>query len=65
MVRLCAAESEGVAPAVVARLGLALAELTRALPGMTASDTREYFAMVESLARGALSALMMKERHEC
>ena len=54
-----------VAPSQVARLGLALADLTRVLPKIEPGATHEYFVMVESLARAALTAVMLKEKHEC
>ena len=56
---------ERMTPTQVARLGLALADLTRMIPSLSSPATRDYFVMVESLARGTLSALLMKEKHEC
>ena len=52
-------------PARVARLGLALADLTRVLPRIEPKATKQYFAMVESLARATLVAIQMKAPHEC
>ena len=65
IVRACSAQGPGVAPAAVARLGLALADLNRVLPKITPGAAHDYFVMVESLARGTLSALALKEKHEC
>jgi hypothetical protein len=65
IVRVYSAGSEQMTSGQVARLGLALADLTRLLPTLSSPSTRDYFVMVESLARGTLSALLMKEKHEC
>ena len=65
LVSECVRLGPGIASADIARLGLLLADLTRVLPGMSAPAPREYFVMVESMARGALSALVLKGKHEC
>jgi hypothetical protein len=65
IVRTYSEMGDRIAPAHVARLALALADLTRVLPQIMPAATHEYFVMVESLARGTLSALLLKEKHEC
>jgi hypothetical protein len=45
----------------VARLGLALADLTRVLPEIEPAETRAYFERLEALARSALSAIARPE----
>jgi hypothetical protein len=45
----------------VARLGLALAEITRVLPEIQPTATREYFQRLADLARAALAAIADRE----
>jgi len=56
---------ESMAAPRVARLGLALADLTRVLPKIEPEATRRYFEMVQSVARGALVAMRMRDPHDC
>jgi hypothetical protein len=65
IVRTYSAVGERITTAQVARLGLALADLTKVLPALTPPATHDYFVMVESLARGTLAALLLKQNHEC
>lgn len=64
LVAACSAQDDRISPPEVARLGLGLADLTRALPTIETAE-RHYFEMVASLARAALTSLMLKEKHEC
>jgi hypothetical protein len=57
--------AEGIAAPHAARLGLALADLTRVLPKIEHEATRRYFEMVESVARATLVAIRMRESHDC
>ena len=59
------AAPEAVPAFRVARLGLAVADLTRVLPKIEPEGTRRYFQMVESVARAALVAIRMREPHQC
>jgi hypothetical protein len=56
---------ESMAAPRVARLGLALADLTRVLPTIEPEAARRYFQMVESVGRAALVAIRMREPHDC
>jgi hypothetical protein len=64
LVAVCSAHGDRIVAPDVARLGLALADLTRALPTIQPAE-HQYFEMVESLARAALTSLTLKEKHEC
>jgi len=64
LVAACSAHGDRISPPEVARLGLALSDLTRALPTIQTAE-RPYFEMVESLARAALTSILLKEKHEC
>jgi hypothetical protein len=61
----CSSMGERTPAPHVARLGLLLAELTRVLSQIEPAASQEYFRMVESTARAALSAVAMRQRHEC
>ena len=60
----CSAHGDRISPPDVARLGLGLADLTRALLTIEPAE-RHYFEMVASLARAALTSIVLKEKHEC
>jgi len=64
LVAACSAQGDRISPPDVARLGLGLADLTRALPTIEPAE-RPYFEMVASLARAALTSILLKEKHEC
>jgi hypothetical protein len=65
LARTCSAAGEHVSAADVARLGLFLADLTLVLPNVEPAATHDYFVMVEGIARGALSAVSLRQEHDC
>jgi hypothetical protein len=61
----CSSMGDQTPAAHIARLGLALAALTRVLPQIAPPASQDYFRLLESAARAALTAVVMRQHHDC